>query len=379
MDQPSKKSSSCNQPPVLTIQQLEQLLQQLSQQLLTDCADRQESKQQFVDQHLQHLPYLIRLFQQHCCNQQAITEENVSLHLLAKLSELRLSDACEDVLLQNVFFISTLKRLLDTEIDLSLNADSRTQNVHLALVFVVNLTRQERLCSNLFDLLGSKSLLQSILSSLAKKPVFDRHGQLITAFLLNLTQLKETRVILISPDYVQVIAMLFVAYANEAQELQTRLNLFGCIKNLSFETSAHHYLLNNTDLVVKLIWPITGPTSTEMDEEDNEQLPLDLQFLGEDKLRTENDQLKKVILESLLQLCALSESREKLRQLKVYFILRGYHRVETNKEIVKTLEDVVDIFIRYEEDYREFPNLHKIEINPDLKSKFDQMDQSALE
>ena len=68
------------------------------------------------------------------------------------------------------------------------------------------------------------------------------------------------------------------------------------------------------------------------------------------KTREEDPDLRRMLLESLLQLCATKRSREHLRSKGVYEILREYHKWEANsgkdKECLLACENVVDILIK---------------------------------
>jgi len=59
-------------------------------------------------------------------------------------------------------------------------------------------------------------------------------------------------------------------------------------------------LLGETvDLLPKLLLPLAGPE--EFDEEDNDKLPIDLQYLGEDKVRERDPDIRKMLIEALTQ------------------------------------------------------------------------------
>jgi hypothetical protein len=55
------------------------------------------------------------------------------------------------------------------------------------------------------------------------------------------------------------------------------------------------------DLLPRLLLPLAGPTPDTFDEEDVDKLPIDLQYLDEDKKVEEDADIRKLILESLLQ------------------------------------------------------------------------------
>lgn len=62
----------------------------------------------------------------------------------------------------------------------------------------------------------------------------------------------------------------------------------------------HEWLLNeDLDLLSRILLPLAGPE--QFDEEDNEKLPLDLQYLPDDKERESDPNLRLALLEALTQ------------------------------------------------------------------------------
>ncbi len=68
------------------------------------------------------------------------------------------------------------------------------------------------------------------------------------------------------------------------------------------------------DILPRLLLPLAGPTPDDWDSDDVERLPLDLQYLGEDKTVEEDPDIRKMLLEALLQLCSDRKGREVLKQ-----------------------------------------------------------------
>lgn len=65
-------------------------------------------------------------------------------------------------------------------------------------------------------------------------------------------------------------------------------------------TEKHPFLLSEAvDLLPKLLLPLAGPE--EFDDEDNDKLPVDLQYLGEEKTREPDPDIRKMLLETLTQ------------------------------------------------------------------------------
>ena len=67
-----------------------------------------------------------------------------------------------------------------------------------------------------------------------------------------------------------------------------------------FYLENHEYLLNpELNLVASLLLPLAGPE--EFDDEDNDKLPLDLQYLPTDKIRESEPTIRKALLEIIMQ------------------------------------------------------------------------------
>ena len=68
----------------------------------------------------------------------------------------------------------------------------------------------------------------------------------------------------------------------------------------SFSQEFHQHLFSESiDLLPKLLLPLAGPE--EFDDEDNDKLPIDLQYLGAEKTRERDPDLRKIFIETLTQ------------------------------------------------------------------------------
>ena len=68
----------------------------------------------------------------------------------------------------------------------------------------------------------------------------------------------------------------------------------------SFPSESHEWLLSDAvDILPHLLLPLAGPE--EFPEDDMEKLPPDLQYLGDDKQREADPDIRKMLLEALLQ------------------------------------------------------------------------------
>jgi len=137
---------------------------------------------------------------------------------------------------------------------------------------------------------------------------------------------------------------------------------------------------NNDDFICALLLPLAGSTTDELTEEENEQIPIDLQYLPSDKQRETDQDIQHILLETILLLCSTKSIREYLRSKNIYFILREYHQqTNLNFSCNRTCERIIQILIG-DEDYNvETDNLLELNIPDDLREKFQQIDRKQEE
>ena len=131
-------------------------------------------------------------------------------------------------------------------------------------------------------------------------------------------------------------------------------------------------LLTEVDLLPRLLLPLAGPTPDIFSEEEIEKLPIDLQYLDEDKKIEEDPDIRKLLLESLLQLCATKKAREIIRDQNAYLILRELHKIESDESVQLACENVVDILIKKEDEIN-FDNYKSVDVPEDIHEKFEKL------
>lgn len=57
---------------------------------------------------------------------------------------------------------------------------------------------------------------------------------------------------------------------------------------------------DNDDFICALLLPLTGSTTDELTEEENDQIPIDLQYLPSDKQRESDRDIQQILLETIL-------------------------------------------------------------------------------
>ena len=131
------------------------------------------------------------------------------------------------------------------------------------------------------------------------------------------------------------------------------------------------------DILPRLLLPLAGPTPEELSAEDVDTLPLDLQYLDEDKTVEEDPDIRKMLLESVHQLCATRKCREMIRSKGTYFILRQLHKDERDKFVRLACENVVDLLIKKEEEIGG-DNIKEVDVPQDVVPELEEMDKEYL-
>lgn len=190
----------------------------------------------------------------------------------------------------------------------------------------------------------------------------------------NLSQSSHVRKYLM--DRSRSVLQRLLSFTEFKESTVRRGGIIGTLKNCCFDTEDHEWLLSpDIDILSYLLLPLAGPE--EFDDEDNDKLPISLQYLPETKEREPDLDIRIMLLEALHQLCATKKGREILREKNTYVILREYHKWEDNKTALLACENVVDILIRTEEEIG-LDNLKDVEVPTEYKEKFHQMDQDFI-
>ncbi|XP_014204089.1 protein HGH1 homolog [Copidosoma floridanum] len=191
----------------------------------------------------------------------------------------------------------------------------------------------------------------------------------------NITQSRRMRDFLLNKD--QKIIQRLLPFVEYKDSIVRRGGVVGTLRNCCFEEDNHEWLLSpDVDILTYLLLPLAGPE--EFTDEENNKLPIDLQYLPETKERERDPDIRTMLLEALAQLCATKSGRELMRENNAYIILRELHKCERDKAILLACENVVDILIKTEEEIG-LDNLKKVEVPEEYKEKFLQMDRLYLE
>lgn len=92
-------------------------------------------------------------------------------------------------------------------------------------------------------------------------------------------------------DKNQPIIHKLLPFTEYKESIVRRGGVVGTLKNCCFDIENHLWLLSSdVDLLPHLLLPLAGPE--EFDDEDNEKLPIDLQYLPETKTRDSDPDIR---------------------------------------------------------------------------------------
>lgn len=265
--------------------------------------------------------------------------------------------------------------LLQIIISNILNPDSNLADPLLSVLS--NISRSESLADQVMQsmLEIDENILERLVATFTKID-FNKHNQNINylaAVFSNLSQTSKFRNLLTESDTRMLPRLL--PFVQHETSLIRRGGIVGLLKNICFDSSLHDWLFSpDVDVLPFILLPLAGPE--EFDEETNEKLPIDLQYLDPDKKRESDSDIRTMLLESLAQLCATRKGRNYLREKCAYEILRELHKFENSdegdKRALRACEDVVDILIKTEDEIGH-DNLKQVDIPDELMEKIEKM------
>ncbi len=243
-----------------------------------------------------------------------------------------------------------------------------------------NLTRPENLVENILNSLMSINFkIEKYVACFTKINNDKKKSNLdyLAPIFSNLTQSGIGRSLICNKETRLFQRLLpFISYEDS---LIRRGGIVGMVKNICFDSSLHDWLF--TDDVNILPYVLLPLMTCDFDDETNDKLPVELQYLGDSKKLEKCDDLKIMLLECLNQLSATKYGREYLRSKGTYEILREFHKFECsmpqrNQQVLLACENVVDILIRTEEEIGE-DNLKHLEIPNDVLPKIDKINENC--
>ncbi|XP_036371873.1 protein HGH1 homolog [Megalops cyprinoides] len=240
-----------------------------------------------------------------------------------------------------------------------------------------NLSRHEKTCKEVFRVIQEEDIGLAKIVEIFCTEGYNKRAPLhyLGPLLSNLTQLPETRQFILDKERCVVQRLLpFTQYEGSTVR---RGGVVGTLRNCCFDYTHHEWLLSDAvDILPFLLLPLAGPE--ELTEEENEGLPVDLQYLPEDKKREEDPDIRKMLIETLHLLTATKVGRQILKDKNVYPIMRELHKWEKEPHVVAACEKLVQVLIG-DEPETGMENLMEVEIPKDVEVKLKDMDAKEQE
>lgn len=237
-----------------------------------------------------------------------------------------------------------------------------------------NMTRPSHLVERVITLIEkSRYSWDSIVAAFTAKQYNNTGAKLhhLGSVFSNLSQSPSVRRYLMDRD--RNVIQRLLPFTEYIDSVVRRGGIVATLKNCCFDIENHEWLLGpEVDILAYLLLPLAGPE--EFDDEDNDKLPINLQYLPETKKREPDTNIRIMLLDALTQLCATKKCREILREKNTYIILREYHKWEENEDALILCESLVNILIRTEDEIGA-DNLKDLEVPAEYTNKFHQMDE----
>lgn len=238
-----------------------------------------------------------------------------------------------------------------------------------------NLSRSDRTCASVYKALQDKVGLPKLVEIFCCEnfnPKANLH--FLGPLLSNLSQLEQAREQILDHD--RCVVQRLLPFTQFEGSVVRRGGVIGTLRNCCFDHKHHEWLLSEeVDLLPFLLLPLAGPE--ELREEENDGLPLDLQYLPEDKQREADPDLRKMLLETLLLLCATARGRQTLKDKQVYPLMRELHTWESKEEVKRSAENLIQVLIG-DEPQPGMENLMELEIPEDVEKQLREADLQEL-
>uniref|UniRef100_L7M1Q9 Protein HGH1 homolog n=1 Tax=Rhipicephalus pulchellus TaxID=72859 RepID=L7M1Q9_RHIPC len=235
-----------------------------------------------------------------------------------------------------------------------------------------NLTRGRQGAEKAWALLHSTNKCDTLLAALCSSTSKNRDH--LSFVFSNLSQLDEVRRWLL--DQAARRVQKFFPFLTLETSTVRKHGAAAVLRNCCFQTDSNEWLLSpDVDILPRLLYPLMGPE--ELDDDEMEKLPLELQYLGTDKQREGSPEIRQMLIEAIMQLCATKKCREYIKNSGAYYVLRELHKSESCRPVVVACENLVDILIS-DEPEPGMENLKDVDIPEHLTKKFEAYNEELL-
>lgn len=210
--------------------------------------------------------------------------------------------------------------------------DATRPHVARACATIANITQTPESAAKLWPLLepSADDLLDAFCrrnETTSSSGDVDTSQDHIAFIFANVTALNEARA-WFTDSTQQRLEKLLPFVSLPSTSLTRKHGVVGTIRNCAFDTATHRWLLERVAILPRLLVPLIGGEVDEnLDEDEMEKLPVDCQYLGVEKKVEPNPDIRKMLIETLTQLCATRFGRNHMKSNGVYYVLRELHKV----------------------------------------------------
>lgn len=172
----------------------------------------------------------------------------------------------------------------------------------------------------------------------------------LSYFFADLAKHPEGRTYFLTPQvYDGVVPLTKITVFTEHKSDIRRKGVASTIKNVAFEIDSHSAFLADDEINILpyLLLPIMG--NEEYDEDEMLDMLPDLQLLPPDKKRDSDHTIIQTHVETLTLLTTTREGRDRLREVKVYPIIRETHLRVEDDNVREACDRLVQVLMRDEE------------------------------
>ncbi|KAI1431449.1 hypothetical protein GGR50DRAFT_679383 [Xylaria sp. CBS 124048] len=243
-------------------------------------------------------------------------------------------------------------------------------NANLLSMLLANLAKSDSLKSILHkkqaapeELKSDDLVINQLLDLFVKEAAYNKKADFdhLSYLFADLTKHAELRQHFVRKQtYDGVIPINKLKVFTEHKSDIRRKGVASTIKNVAFDVPSHALFMSEdeVDILPYILLPITG--NEEYDLEETMAMLPDLQLLPPDKQRDPDHNIIQTHVETLLLLSTTREARERMREIKVYPIIRETHARVQDEGVQDACERLVQVLMRDEEDEKPEPRVQEL-------------------
>jgi len=178
-----------------------------------------------------------------------------------------------------------------------------------------------------------------------------------------------------------------VSFLNHPVSLTRKRAACMLARNCALDSDLHEWMLksgenvegNASDLLVQLLLPLCDGADQQgnegnLDDDEIDKLPIELQYLDEDKVREDDMETRQMLVETVWLLCADETGRKIVKDQGTYRLIDKLYKWECEKgdtgeksEIAEAELKLIELLIGDEPQYEEHLNFLKVDIPEEIQ------------